>query len=371
MSIGLYDFDFFKYNQVMFNLEIMKLATYFKRKREITVLSPTFSPDKYSTFYLRKDFYDGDFPSQITRYNNLLCGGLAFTNNVYIPFVEEIERSKPDIFLYERYKDLFISNSKTHQVVYKSLINNNHLRLSLDGKNIWKDFEKQLIKNKSPIFFFHDPDISSIEGAPQILHDLLSSKSYYKDRESSLGVKFPIKVYSFEDFQTWSSFTPTAEFFSIKINNLLNDEEFCAIVDNIGKTNKKLIYTIADVSSSKNDFIINQLPKIFKQVIYLCMHHHKILLNIEDDFLIEPEWIELIGLINSYISAAESYTTLPAMYRFCKKLKEREDIYRPNLFSKEDARRLFLYVMDKQPELFKLFYECNQVKLINGGLECI
>ena len=70
MSIGLYDVDFFKYHQVMLNLEIMKMATYFKNRREITVLSPTFSPERYAKFYLRKDYYDGTFPVGLNKYQN-------------------------------------------------------------------------------------------------------------------------------------------------------------------------------------------------------------------------------------------------------------------------------------------------------------
>ena len=103
MSIGLYDVDFFKYHQVMFNLEIMKMATYFKGQREITMLSPTYSPERYTHFYLRKDFYDGTFPSRLNSYDNLTYGGLAFTNNKYAPLQEEIERTIPDTYVYDKY----------------------------------------------------------------------------------------------------------------------------------------------------------------------------------------------------------------------------------------------------------------------------
>ena len=70
------------------------------------------------------------------------------------------------------------------------------------------------------------------------------------------------------------------------------------------------------------------------------------------------------------MSAAQSYTeSIPALYVFCKNMRSREGMYRNSVMCKDDARRLFLFVMERQPELFKLFYECNQVKLINGGLE--
>ena len=44
MSIGLYDQDMATYTLVPYNLELMKLATYYKNRREIVVLYKTFEP---------------------------------------------------------------------------------------------------------------------------------------------------------------------------------------------------------------------------------------------------------------------------------------------------------------------------------------
>ena len=51
MSIALYDDDFRRYVHVPFNLELMKLATYYKRKNEIVVLTPSIQKDRYSTTF--------------------------------------------------------------------------------------------------------------------------------------------------------------------------------------------------------------------------------------------------------------------------------------------------------------------------------
>ena len=156
----------------------------------------------------------------------------------------------------------------------------------------------------------------------------------------------------------------------MNIQGPLEDEEFIEMIDTASKAKaNKIIYTVADASSSKNDFILNTLPKIFKQAIFCCRQHKKILLNIKDDFLVEEEWREVITLINLYMSAAQSYTAVPALYVFCKNLRSQEGQYKNGIMSREDARRIFLFVMEKQPELFKLFYECNEVKIINGGFE--
>ena len=44
MSVGCYDADMQKYIHVPFNLELMKLSTYYKKKGEIVSLAPVFKP---------------------------------------------------------------------------------------------------------------------------------------------------------------------------------------------------------------------------------------------------------------------------------------------------------------------------------------
>ena len=55
MSIGLYDNDLMNHDYDFFNLELMKIAKFYKGRREIVKLSPLFTPDSYTKFILRKD----------------------------------------------------------------------------------------------------------------------------------------------------------------------------------------------------------------------------------------------------------------------------------------------------------------------------
>lgn len=368
MSIGLYDVDFFKYHQVMFNLEIMKLASYFKNKREITVLSPTFSPEKYSKFFLRKDFYDGTFPSGLRNANNLDYGGLAFTGNIYIPLDEDIERCKPDTHVYDRYQDLFKGTVKNHIAAYTSLVNNAHLRLSLDGENIWEGFEKQISSaEKYNILFFHDYDLGSIKDAAETVEYLLKKYSKIRDSHANLAAKFPIQCATYSEFEKWNKFVFNENFLTMQINQIMSDEELSDLMAKTSQAKSQRIkYRIADASSDKNDFIEKVLPKIFKQVIFCCNNHKQILLTIDDNFKIEETWRQLITLFNLYMSAAKSYTRVPALYKFCKSLKLKEDMYQTGIMCREEAQQIFLFVLEKDPELFKMFYECNKVHLEGG-----
>ena len=60
-TIGLYDADMAKYTHVLFNLDLMKLSTYYKNQRHLVQLIPEIDLDKYSKIIYRKDYYDGTF----------------------------------------------------------------------------------------------------------------------------------------------------------------------------------------------------------------------------------------------------------------------------------------------------------------------
>ena len=113
--IGLYDADAEKYIHTVFNLELMKLSAYFKKKRDIVTMVPSFCPEKYTTFYYRKDYNDNDFPRNLTKIPNLVYGGLAFSNNNYIPLDNNIEKMIPDISIYQPTKIRFCSSSEKEE----------------------------------------------------------------------------------------------------------------------------------------------------------------------------------------------------------------------------------------------------------------
>ena len=85
MSVGMHDMDMATYTLVPFNLELMKLSAYYKKKREVVILSPSFTPERHQKFILRKDFDDGNFPIGLEKVPNLEYGGHAFSNGRYRP----------------------------------------------------------------------------------------------------------------------------------------------------------------------------------------------------------------------------------------------------------------------------------------------
>ena len=138
MSIGLYDGDIKTYPSAAFNLELMKYATYYKKKNQVVTLTPYLQPERYTTFIYRQDYPSSTYPTKILK--NSIYGGYAFTNGLYVPLDENIERQPPDITIYEDY-NWFSINGFTNAKKLSTMRNSAHCRLSIDNKTLWNNFD--------------------------------------------------------------------------------------------------------------------------------------------------------------------------------------------------------------------------------------
>lgn len=370
MIIGLYDEDMAKYTHVPINLEIAKLSTYYKGKREIVRLSPTFNPERFSKFILRKDYYDGTFQSDLANYKNLEYGGYAFSNGLYIPLDEEIEQCKPDKDLYWLYYKSF-SDNRTHNRMFKTMLNAEHLRLSLNDKTIWENFEKQIqIDWRTYILIFHDYDLNQIDGAIEQIKELTSRMSN-QEFGGRVGMKFPVHPLNSQQLINWADLKPSGDFFSIRYDGVIEDE---AVIELMAKTKhtgffRQLDYHITSHFKNEEEFV-KAIPQIYRQVIFLRSDLTRFSLYYDEDFFINPEWCRVIDLINCFVHHRADYgkytgPTFDSMYNFARALKEK-DIYHIYPFEKEDARQIFRFVRQKSPELFDAFYDTERVVLKGG-----
>lgn len=376
MSIGLYDIDMTLYNNVPFNLELMKLSSYYKKKREIVVLSPSFEPYRFSKFIMRKDYDDGRFPANIKDYDNIEYGGYALSNKQYISLDEAIEKQKPDVFIYERMKDKFcINNSMT--AAFSVMMNAQHLRLSLDDKTIWNNYSKQILNFNSRTMFFHDYDLNKIDGAKEIVTDLMNNIERVDG--GFLATKFPIKTYNLKDLKFWCGFQSSCAFSSVQYCGLMKPEELEEFINDksLQTSPRKIEYVITYGVDNEEDFSIRVLPEIYKQVLFLRMHRQKILLKYEEDFFVDKRWERLIDFFNHFMSTALAMSThffditikYDSLYSFAFKLKDFDRTTTGNYTTKSEARELFNFVREKNYEVFENFYEGHTVKLIGGELK--
>ena len=367
MSIGLFDSDMVKYIQVPFNLELMKLSAYYKKKLEIVTMSPTFSPERYSKFIYRKDYYDGDFPKELYTYNNIEYGGRAFNPTHYVPLIEDIEKIRPDKYIYNKFEKIFATNIKMKKA-WKTMYNAEHFRLSLDGKTIWNNFEKQIqITSQTNTLFLYDYNLNNIENSDIIIKELVD-KLNKGVAAGGIGMKFPIEVDNSYDLLKWTKFKPTKSFFLMQYNGIIEDEALVEFIQQQKNSSlsRQLDYYFT-INSTEQE-IIQHFPQIYKQVIFLRENHQQVNLKYEKDFFSNKKWEQLIQLLNSFLNSGIKQKRKNSLYDFVNAFKE-YTFFTKDIFSKQDARDIFTFVGQNNYELFKEFYECKQVTLKGGQFQ--
>ncbi len=362
MTYGLYDADLPYYPIPFYNLELMKLSSYYKKKKEITGLAPSYSPHKYSHFIVRQDFYNPN--TQLYSSPNIEFGGRAFDGEQYKPLPLEIERMKPDISLYGNLTPKIVRgyNKSALSTMHRA----EHVRLSLDGKTIWKDFEKQL-RHDSDAFgiIFHDYDLNKIEGAADFIQDNISNLISHKEGRR-IGAKFPIQVNNKEDLCKWLSISPMGTYYSLQHNGLIK-ESYIPELTNLNLSfsiMKQISVNISDVFSYEQ-LVNGGIRRIFRNIINLRSYGLFFPLIYNETFLIDNNWKMVMKLIarynkhllmngeKDYVKRIEPYETL---FSYCKAAIKQYQIKEP-LLSKESIQSIFQFVRETDYELFKDFYE--------------
>jgi hypothetical protein len=377
MSVGIHDADLAKYVLVPFNLECMKLSAYYKKKGEIVVLSPSFTPERNTKFIYRKDYNDGDFPLGLTVTPNVEYGGLAFSNNKYFPLPLEIERMRPDTSLYEKAAGLILGDmSGNRKKIYRNMIEAEHCRISLDGKTVWPDYPRQFHSITSARnLMLHDYDLGAIDGGFETVKYILS-RARNDGWATKVGMKFPVQTSDSQSLLNWSSINTNSTFYSLRYDGVIDDDAF---LEWVGRIRQKAVFNQIEyhVTASRytaDHFIENLLPKIFRQVIISRSYYVFFTLIYDDDFFPDKQWCDVLRLFNFYHN---SYSGVPQT-TFLNKVNEDtlfdfaaasdkmpRHYYHGKAMSKDEIRNTFAFVREKHPSLFTDFYECNAKKL--GG----
>lgn len=346
-SYGVLDWDLTQWQQpTIFNLELMKLAKYYRQQRHLVKMLHKFNDELYSKVIIRKDYEDDNYPPHIFNNPKTDAGGLVFSNGLYSALPEEIEIVLADTSLYSpMYRYYRTAN------YYTNLMRAVHLRLSLDNKTIWKDWKKQISLERTHYigkgFIFHDVDITSL---PNVLETLTSIEEEYNIEAFYYGFKFPIIIRDEEEFIKWSELKILREFHTFYLATLISDELFAATTN----LAKKYEYTL-----TPELFTNENLVSLFKQGVFLRNRRSSLLLKIEDPTLYNEYDLQLIELLNHYFvfkTQEKEYSTAP-LYVLAGWWGN---------YLKYDMFQLFEYIRKNNYELFRLFYECVDVTLENG-----
>ena len=371
MIVGLFDQDMAIYQRLPFNLELMKWATFFKKQRHIVKLSGEFNPHYYSKFIYQKDINDGMFENDLSSYKNLTYGGLAFTNGIYQPMPLDVEMCSPDPYIY---RPLQINFSRTgpDREFYNQMIRAQHLRLSLDGKTLWPQLERQLnLADNHRVLYIHDTDINAIDGARDCI-DQLAKKVNRSRNPCLIGAKFPMAFYNEDDMLQWFEHNYQNNLLILQFNGLMSDSALDTLIQLRKKSsyNRHFEYVITYGCSTEDDFFINRLPYIYKQVLFLRSHQQKISLKYEPEFFSTRTGANTVRLIEAFCNSQfydEIDLKYDSLYSFAKHMRKNYK-YESTHIIQDEAREVFQFIREKNYDLFKQFYELHTVELKGGKL---
>lgn len=378
MSVGLMDADMMTYSLVPFNLELMKLSAYYKKKGEIVIFSPTFSPERNTLFIYRKDYDDGDYPSGLTWYKNTEYGGLAFSNNIYQPLPLEIERMRPDTSIYEKAESIIMSaagREREKKKIFQNMMTAEHCRLSLDGENIWEDYPRQFkFLASARNIMFHDFNLGGIKDGYKEVSKIMA-RARTDGWATKIGMKFPVQVRDGQELLNWTSLNSNSTFYSLRFDGVMDNDTFNEWV---GTCRDRAVYSqmeyhITPAWYEANRFIEEELPRILRQVIISRSYRVFFSLKYDEGFFPDKRWEDVIRLFNYYHN---SYANEPqtryynmiaddTLFDFASSCQKVPKHYYGDVLSKDQVREIFAFVREKHYPLFTDFYECTAKKL--GG----
>ena len=370
MSIGLYDQDMATYTLVPFNLELMKLSAYYKKKREVVVLSPTFMPERHQKFFMRKDFDDGIYQRNLQNIPNLEYGGYAFTNGLYVPMAQEIEIMRPDPTIYANMEGVITKSGRIeHKKIFKNMMEAEHCRISLDGKTIWEDYPKQFKFLKTARnLMLHDYDLAGIEGGFEEVQKILA-RARTDGWATRVGMKFPPVITKGQDLLNWISLRPNSTFYSLRYDGVIDDDCFDEFVSICREraVYKQLDYYVTASSANEQEFLDKYIQQIFRQVVKSRSYRVFFTLKYEGNFFFDSRWERVLDLFNFYHNSMSSlnqsyyYKKIgnDTLFDFAKSSYDKLPRWSKNEISKQEMRELFAFVREKNPALFEDFYEFN------------
>ena len=366
MSYGLFDGDLQLYPQIpFFNLELMKYSTYYKRKREIVVFTPKFMPNRYSNYLVRQDYLSTQQYS--TQFTNVIYGGKVFDGDKYKPLPIDIEMCRPDTTLYNKIQSQKVSTTAT-SYSFNTMRRAEHIRLSLDGKTINPQWDKQ-IKGDLDSFglILHDYDLGAIEGARELIADNLSNIISHKNG-ARIGMKFPAQIDTEEELLLWLQLLPLNQYYSLQYNGILTTQYIKELLENrLSSGAQRQIIINVTKNIDYNTFITTGCLQVLKSILDLRRYRLVFPLKYDRTFFIDKRWEKVLDLIiffNTHIRnnlSNETYFTqkvpYETFYSCIKKEINKAKYGYSSYISKELAQNIFQFVRENNYELFKMFYE--------------
>lgn len=372
-TVAVYDYDYFHYENVIPNLECAKLVTYYRNHNDIALLAPALEPKRYTKFIVRKEYNDGNYPREIF-FPNCEYGGRAFNPTQYKPLASSIEKTIPDMHIYDKYLDHF-GRKPAEIAQIKRILNCAHLRLAPDSQRIlpFNELTRNFINRPTGIML-HDYDLAALHPYDTILE--LQNQRHFISKEGinpyPVGNKYPIRITSSEELEKWLGIVVIPNAFFLEYCGIMEDSTLYNLCQENERMARQVYYNVTYDCTDETDFLIRVLPKIYVQSLFLRKAGIKILLKYDTNVLITEELKNLIDLLNCVISFKWQEDFLPkkqTLYDFCrsnKKLHYCSWAFQTVRLSIDQIRDIFQYIRENNYELFKQFYQWDSV-IFHGG----
>lgn len=356
-SIGLYDWDLLRWRQpIVFNLDLMKVAAYYKNRRHLVKMLSDIDLERYSKIILTKDYWDDDFPKEIFLNRKVELLGLTVGKKSESYLAEEIEFTTPDTTIYNKLNKYY--NSTPHSLaLFKTMSTAAHARLSRNNSTIAAEYERQFSNidmSRKTVLCIHDPFPHEVRDfVPSVLNIFNSMSTLNK----YVFFKHPVLCHDEETYLNFARLPRHKMSASIVSTVMLADE-----VIYIAKPTNGMLFEYQFDNIEEEKFLL-WLPTYFKQAMFYGGTKSPLLLNIMNaPSNIKNEWVEVIALLNEFFSyyANAKLDRRKTFYKYCKTNPR---------FLKGDLIRLFSFVRENNYELFKLFYECEKVVFKNDHFE--
>lgn len=134
--IGLYDRDFIEnLKKPFFNIQLMKMSTYYKNKREMVSYVTDLSRAKYyTTIFYFQDNPQFSFAPEIAMNQNIVVMGRAFGITELAP---DIEKCEPDVTIYETVWNTCKNQTRDSKQMYLFMTSAAHVT----AENLPEDFD--------------------------------------------------------------------------------------------------------------------------------------------------------------------------------------------------------------------------------------
>lgn len=323
--IGIYDADYSSGKKEWYNLEAMKLSMYYKNRREIVSLSPSFSPELYSKFYYVADFQKLD-EIPIIEENVITLGHTFYDKYKLLP--PEIEKCEPDLSFYPTEDNL---NSRRRKRGW-------HIRISSNETNIDEKFmnqeyiDNELLKLENSSIFCYDYNVGKIKNGYKWLYNIMEYMKNKNMRGSCVLFKFPLYINNIEDFERCvKMYRSTIRYRNIYrppflLSGIYSINESARIQSSLNLMkdyngfhikNPTIVYDFTE--GNESTVLEKNFHEIMVTILSLWSRSANISLKYDDKIISNKKWQTFFNSLNNYLNLSnfklEKYPSFYYLYK--------------------------------------------------------